>query len=379
MPAAAQNARRYFIQIAQRLKEQHAQNPHACALNDRSIRRKKPRERISEQDNRKKRNRTAKQRQAQTQPQNAPTSPEFPGGVVLTGKGRRRLTERGNDVIGNVFKIHGYRASGNCFCAEAVDRRLHKNVCKAEHRTLHSRRNAGFQNAPHAIARAPLIEDSKAKHCILCQTTQHQKRREHGGKIRRNRNACNAHAKPCREQQVEPHICKPGKQQRQKRIPAVAPRPQTGSAEVIQQQKRISQHINPQIKRRRVKDFLRCPDQPQQGRRSNLPQKQSDYADAHGKPHCRLHCSGQLFRFVSPDVLCNQNICPDGQPRRHRDNQGNDLRVRSDCRKRIRAAKMTRDGSVCRVEQLLDHAAQGNRQRKQQQLSGKAAMQHVHI
>lgn len=108
MPAAAQNARRYFIQIAQRLKEQHAQNPHACALNDRSIRRKKPRERISEQDNRKKRNRTAKQRQAQTQPQNAPASPEFPGGVVLTDKGRRRLTERGNDVIGNVFKIHGY-------------------------------------------------------------------------------------------------------------------------------------------------------------------------------------------------------------------------------------------------------------------------------
>lgn len=108
MPAAAQNARRYFIQIAQRLKEQDAQNPHACALNDRSIRRKKPRERISEQDNRKKRNRTAKQRQAQTQPQNAPASPEFPGGVVLTGNSRRRLTERGNDVIGNVFKIHGY-------------------------------------------------------------------------------------------------------------------------------------------------------------------------------------------------------------------------------------------------------------------------------
>ena len=75
MPAAAQNARRYFIQIAQRLKEQDAQNPHACALNDRSIRRKKPRERISEQDNHKNRNRTAKQRQAQTQPQNAPASP----------------------------------------------------------------------------------------------------------------------------------------------------------------------------------------------------------------------------------------------------------------------------------------------------------------
>ena len=166
MPAAAQNARRYFIQIAQRLKEQHAQNPHACALNDRSIRRKKPRERISEQDNRKKRNRTAKQRQAQTQPQNAPTSPEFPGGVVLTGKGRRRLTERGNDVIGNVFKIHGYRASGNCICAEAVNRRLHKNVCKAEHRNLHSRRNAGFQNAPHAITRAPLTEECKPEHCI---------------------------------------------------------------------------------------------------------------------------------------------------------------------------------------------------------------------
>ena len=40
MPAAAQNARRYFIQIAQRLKEQHAQNPqlhniHIC-INEQS-------------------------------------------------------------------------------------------------------------------------------------------------------------------------------------------------------------------------------------------------------------------------------------------------------------------------------------------------------
>lgn len=39
---------------------------------------------------------------------------------------------------------HGDRAAGNSRLAEAVDRRLHKNICQAKHRTLYRRVQAGF-------------------------------------------------------------------------------------------------------------------------------------------------------------------------------------------------------------------------------------------
>ena len=39
---------------------------------------------------------------------------------------------------------HGERAAGNRRLAEAVDRRLHKNICQAKHRTLYRRGQAGF-------------------------------------------------------------------------------------------------------------------------------------------------------------------------------------------------------------------------------------------
>lgn len=44
-----------------------------------------------------------------------------------------------------------------------------------------------------------------------------------------------------------------------------------------------------------------------------------------------------------------------------------------------RARRAADDGGICRVEQLLEHAAQRNGQRKQQQLSGKPAVQHIHF
>lgn len=39
---------------------------------------------------------------------------------------------------------HGERAAGNSRLAEAVDRRLHKNICQTKHRTLYRRGQAGF-------------------------------------------------------------------------------------------------------------------------------------------------------------------------------------------------------------------------------------------
>ena len=59
VPAAAQNAGRYFIKITDRLKQENAQDPHSGAFDHGRLRRKKRREQAAEQNNHKNRNRTA--------------------------------------------------------------------------------------------------------------------------------------------------------------------------------------------------------------------------------------------------------------------------------------------------------------------------------
>lgn len=58
------------------------------------------------------------------------------GGIVLADKGCSCLTESRNNIVGKIFKVHGYGASGNGDCAKAVDGCLDKNIGKAEYGTL---------------------------------------------------------------------------------------------------------------------------------------------------------------------------------------------------------------------------------------------------
>ena len=60
-----------------------------------------------------------------------------------------------------------------------------------------------------------------------------------------------------------------------------------------------------------------------------------------------------------------------------RDDQGDDLGIRPDSRKRVRAAEAADDGGIRRVEQLLHDAAQRDRQREPQQFARGRAVQHI--
>lgn len=133
-PAAAQNTCRDLIKIADGFKQQDAQDPHTGAFDHGGLRRKEAGEKISEQNNHKNRDCAAHSRQSQTQPQNFPASSVLTSRVVLACERGRRLTKSRNDVIGEVFKIHGDGAARDRSFAEAVDRRLHENICKAEYR-----------------------------------------------------------------------------------------------------------------------------------------------------------------------------------------------------------------------------------------------------
>ena len=82
MPAVAQNARRYFIQIAQRLKEQDAQDAHGGVLDHGGLRCEQAGESIAEQDDRKNRDRAAKRRQPKAEPENPLASAKLSCGAA---------------------------------------------------------------------------------------------------------------------------------------------------------------------------------------------------------------------------------------------------------------------------------------------------------
>ena len=150
------------------------------------------------------------------------------------------------------------------------------------------------------------------KQRISRQPVQHHQRREHGGNISGGGDACDAHTERDHKKQIEYNICSSRNDQRKKWIPAVAARPQYGSAEVVQQQKRITHHIDPQIKLCGIKNAFWRLDQPQQRRCGRLSQKRSGHACQNRQKRGRLYCNGHLLCFISANILRDQDIGADG-------------------------------------------------------------------
>ena len=165
------------------------------------------------------------------------------------------------------------------------------------------------------------LAECKAKQLILFKPPQHQQRRERGGNVGRDGDSGDAHVKRDHEKQIEPDICSAREHQCEERSTAVAARPQDGCAEVVQQQKQIAEHIEPQVKRRFLKNAVRRLDELKQRRRGSLSQKKSRHTDQSGQKHRRLYRGGQFINLILPDAVRDQNVRADGQTRGQRDDR----------------------------------------------------------
>lgn len=72
----------------------------------------------------------------------------------------------------------------------------------------------------------------------------------------------------------------------------------------------------------------------------------------------RLHRGRQSVLFIPADQIRRKNVCSDRKSRRDRDNERDDLSIRPDGRERVRAAEISGDSGICRVEELLHDTAQ---------------------
>lgn len=112
-----------------------------------------------------------------------------------------------------------------------------------------------------------------------------QRRRQPGG----DGDARHAKVQARDEKQIEHHVDGPGGRQRQKRIAAVAARPQHGRAQIVKQQSRMTQQIDPQVPRRGRKNAGRRADQPQQRPDEPLPRRRTEQPDLQKQQPCRAH------------------------------------------------------------------------------------------
>lgn len=119
--AAAQNASRNLVEIAERLKEQNAQDTHTGAFDHSGLRRKKSGEEIPEQDDHENRDRAAYDRGDEAQPQDTPAAFPLTGGMILAGEGSRRLHGGryllcfiSSDVLRNQNVCANGQAGGDC-------------------------------------------------------------------------------------------------------------------------------------------------------------------------------------------------------------------------------------------------------------------------
>lgn len=72
----------------------------------------------------------------------------------------------------------------------------------------------------------------------------------------------------------------------------------------------------------------------------------------------RLHRGRQSVLFIPVDQIRRKNVCSDRKSRRDRDDERDDLSIRPDGRERVRAAEISGDSGIRRVEELLHDTAQ---------------------
>lgn len=174
----AQGTGRNFIQIAERFKKQNTQYAHTGFADHGFFAGKQAGKEAAEHHNGDNEPKAAQGGKEQAKPKKFSAAMQLAGGVVLALKCGGGLPKGRDGVVGKILKIHGNGAAGNGHRAKPIDGCLHKNIGKAENRSLHRRGNAGFQNCGNIAPLGVRMTQRQMKKRILLQPPQNQSGRK---------------------------------------------------------------------------------------------------------------------------------------------------------------------------------------------------------
>ena len=253
--------------------------------------------------------------------------------------------------------------------AEAVHKILQDQAAQRADAGLQHRRQSKPHALPHNGSAEAVLSVAAFQPAVLPCSVNHNENGHRGLRQYRCRGcALYAPAKYRNEKNVQQHIDDGGKQNGQKRDPAVSESAQGRSIDIVDRQKRQSEENDTDIAAGKLDGIGWCVQQRHKRigqRRAASRNEQKHPAEDHGE--YRQH-GRDIFLLLCPKVLCNQ----DGQPQREA-RDGCDKKVdgrccHADSRQRQLAVHIADDKRIRPVVELLQDAAEDQRQAEPDQL-----------
>ena len=171
------------------------------------------------------------------------------------------------------------------------------------------------------------------------------------------------------KQPVGRHIGKAAHKLRAERVPGISQRAKHPRPEVVNDDGRQGEEVDPQIGRRADADFLRRADQTQIARRKQPAEHCQKNAARKSQGRRVADCAAQLVRVALTPALGDHNAGADAHPAEKADQAGDQHGAGSDCRRGGAVDHIPDEDQVDGAVQLLHHAAKQQRQRKHKQFS----------
>ena len=167
---------------------------------------------------------------------------------VLPDKGRARLRERVEDIVGDDLDVVGRARRRHDDCAEAVDRALNDDIRDGEHRALHTCGNADAQNLLEAQPVDAQLFRLKADDLVRFEQEDPQDRRADRVRQHRcDRDAVHAHVEHSHEEEVQDHVQNAGGRQRDQRNFRLTHAAEDRRLKVVEQDHRQARKIDAQV------------------------------------------------------------------------------------------------------------------------------------
>ena len=159
----------------------------------------------------------------------------------------------------------------------------------------------------------------------------------------------------------------------------VAHAAQNGRAEVVDHDARHADEIDAQVQNGQIHDVFRHVHEAQQHGREKLPRHEQKEAAHYGDGHDRMDRRLTGLLILSADVSGNDHVGAHREAEKEIDDEVDDRSVSADGGHGLSSDEVTDDGDVCGNEQLLQNAAHGNGQGKENDFAQERAVQHVNV
>ncbi len=380
LPIASHGRGSYLVGVAQEQRQQRSLHPDLAIADDLRVCREQPQARLTRGHKSQADDKAGQRAEQHALPIHSPATVIFAGGVILAGECHRRAAESRHHQIPQRLVCQRSGIARHSGGSVAVDRRLHKHVGNGKEHALESGGESDAEDCPHLRPVDADVLEVQAEITILPEQHPHNGgRADDIGHVSGYCYPLDPEMEHQHQNEIEHGVDYASGNQHIQRALSVPSAAQNGCPEVEYHYERSAEKINAQIQQRLIHDVVRSAHRGQQRPRHQQSGHQQE------QPHIQGESRRGAHPYPDPPPVPHAYMPGYDSIRAKRnadeqvEKQGNDSSVRPHGRESLTADKTPDDYDINSIEELLEHAAGRNRQRKQQHLAQHGAVEHVYL